>query len=238
MYDYAPHTTARGSLPNGDAGVTKTLGMMRELAREGSRDPEVRHQALWAVGAIAGHDHAGEARALFRYVRDNVTFRRDINGAETLQQPRYTLSIGAGDCDDKATLLAAMLGAIGIDSSFKVVAADRSSPRRFSHVYVLARLPNGATLALDPTYSNAQAGHEIENTRAAVVPALSYHNGMGLSPAVSKFPEPGTFDPSGPASPTLNTPIPEPDDTGARAQINWVVIGLAVLGAFLILRRK
>lgn len=152
----------RGNLAGGDLGVAQTLDIMRGLVHRGSRELEVRAAAIEAIRAsgVRPHDHEGETRALFRFVRDRIHFVNDVAGVETLQGPRATLSIGAGDCDDKATLLASLLGAVGIPSSFRVVAANRRSPGRFSHVYVVAHLGR-RNIPLDPTYSRTPPGWQI-----------------------------------------------------------------------------
>lgn len=109
---------------------------------------------------VRPHDHRGEAVALFRFVRDRIRFVNDPVGIETLRGPRATLELGGGDCDDKATLLASLLGAVGIPSSFRVVAADRATPHAFSHVYVVAHVA-GKDLPLDPTYPRTPPGWQL-----------------------------------------------------------------------------
>ena len=73
----------------------------------------------------------GEIASIGGYVRDNIRYVRDINQCETVQSPEVTLQIGAGDCDDKATLLAALLMAVGNDCRF--VACDQG--QGYSHVW-------------------------------------------------------------------------------------------------------
>jgi transglutaminase-like putative cysteine protease len=148
---------------------------MRSLASEGSRDVEVRDAAVAALRMYGAreHDHRSQLDALFRFVRDRIMFVNDMLGVEMLQGPRKTLAAGAGDCDDRATLLVALARAVGIpaDLRFKVVGADRSRPGRFSHVYVTARL-RGQTIAMDPTYRTNRLGTEyLFPSRAAEVPA-------------------------------------------------------------------
>jgi transglutaminase-like putative cysteine protease len=163
----------RGQLPPGVAGVTKTLALMRRMALEGSRDVEVREAAISAVrrAGVAAHDHRSELFALFQFVRDGIRFTRDIHGVETLQSPRYTLELGAGDCDDRATLLAALARSIGlpVELKFRVVAANPGAPGRFSHVYVTANM-GGRVIALDPTYPGNRPGFEPPNSRVGDFP--------------------------------------------------------------------
>lgn len=154
---------SRGPLPFGDRGVKKTLGLMRRLVHEGSRQVEVREAAIDVVrqAGVRPHDTLGELGALYRFVRDRVHFIGDIAGVETLQGPRYTLHAGAGDCDDRAVLLGALARSIGlpVDLKFRVIGADRRRPGRFSHVYAVARL-RGREIALDPTYDSSPMGFE------------------------------------------------------------------------------
>jgi len=135
---------------------------MRELAISGSKDLEVREAALDAVmqAGVAPHDKRGELLALFRFVRDRIRFTFDILGVETVQSPRYTLERGAGDCDDRATLLVALARAIGHPTTlrFRVIGTAQSRGR-FSHVYVVARI-DGRDVALDPTYPQTPIGFE------------------------------------------------------------------------------
>jgi transglutaminase-like putative cysteine protease len=107
------------------------------------------------------HDPAAQLGALFRFVRDRITFIGDVAGVETLQSPRYTLRVGAGDCDDRAILLAALARSIGVptDLKFRAIAANPRAPQQFSHVYVVARVGN-RDLPLDPTYHQAEPGYQ------------------------------------------------------------------------------
>lgn len=150
-----------GKLPSGDAGTTKTLAMMAQLAQAGALRREVRETAMDVVrsAGTAPHDHLGELAALFAFVRDQVRFIGDIAGVETLQAPNYTLHVMAGDCDDRAVLLVAMARSIGIPASlrFRVIGANPRQPGAFSHVYVVANM-NGKDVALDPTYASSRMG--------------------------------------------------------------------------------
>ncbi len=144
------------------------------MAQEGAKDQLVRETAINVVrDAAREHDPISQLAALFRYVRDHVMFIGDVAGVETLQSPRYTLHVMAGDCDDRAILLAALLRAIGIgaDLSFKVIAANPAQPGAFSHVYVVARV-GGQAIPLDPTYHSNAIGYEFPGAlRSSEAPA-------------------------------------------------------------------
>ena len=146
-----------GTLPAGDQGTQATLSLMRKLVDgpNGAMNLVVREAAINLVRQVGDIEHnaLGQLQAIYYFVRDRIMFVGDVAGVETLQSPRYTLHVKAGDCDDRATLMAALARAIGIPAelSFRVVAANPSAPRAFSHVFVMARI-NGRNYALDPTY--------------------------------------------------------------------------------------
>jgi transglutaminase-like putative cysteine protease len=153
------------ALPSGDAGVAKTLVNMQRLADSGSRDPAVRAAVVNALrtSAAAAHNLYAQTVAWFTFVRDWVYFVNDPTGTEYLQSPAVTLQIMSGDCDDRATLLAAGLRSIGVPAQFKAVAADPTRPGTFSHVYVVARVPGPRGMVdvpLDPTYPDNSPGTE------------------------------------------------------------------------------
>lgn len=124
-------------IPDGVAGTVTTLNVMRKLARTGRLTPLVRATVLEAVGGLDQKDFSGEVRALHQYVRDRIRYVRDPIGAELVQTPEATIRLGAGDCDDKSTLLASMLASIGVPPRFVAVGMR---PGSYSHVYVEARL--------------------------------------------------------------------------------------------------
>jgi transglutaminase-like putative cysteine protease len=160
-------------LPPGDAGIFKTLALMRRLSDEGSRMLEVRETAIDVVrsAGVDPHDLLGATAALFRFVRDRIYFVLDPVGVQFLQSPRYTLSRRAGNCAQKASLLAAMLKSLGIPASFRAIGASKRYPGSFSHVYVSARVGNDS-IPLDPTYGNNSLGWQFPNpSRYAEVPA-------------------------------------------------------------------
>ena len=150
----------RTTIPGGRAGTIATLRAMRGLAHEGARDMAVREAAIAILNraGVRGHDFPGEVRALYNHVRDRVRFTRDIAGVETLQAPRYTLRMGFGDCDDKATALAALLGSIGHRSGI-VFRAIGTSPTGYSHVYPVVRV-DGRDVPMDATYTGTPLGWE------------------------------------------------------------------------------
>lgn len=123
-----------GSLPPDAAGTNATLKLMVKLVRQYKRDPMIRDTAIQLTAHLRPRDWVGQARALYEYVRDRIRYTRDVSGVETLQTPPVTMELEAGDCDDKSTLLAALLESIGHPTRF--VATGYRMLGSFSHVYI------------------------------------------------------------------------------------------------------
>lgn len=149
------------SLPSGDTGIKKTVANMQAMTEQAAHDPRVRSAVILALNmkGIASHHLPAQTEAWFEYIRDQIRFINDPVGVEWLQAPWYTLAVGAGDCDDRAMLLAAGLRSMGIPARFKIVAADPRRPQSFSHVYVVANVA-GREVSLDPTYPDNVMGDE------------------------------------------------------------------------------
>lgn len=130
-----PRTITRAQLqgiPEGDAGAVATLERMRDLVQQALRDPvqQIRELAMRVVGHA---DYKDQARALQAWVQTNIRYIRDPPDFELVQTPGKTLEYRAGDCDDQATLLAALLHSVGHPARF---AALGFNGRPFSHVMV------------------------------------------------------------------------------------------------------
>lgn len=127
---------------------------MAQLAQKGLRDQRIRNLAvaLTTDGFLNGtglkqKDFTGEAERLHAFVRDQIRYVRDTDGVELVHDPAITLQIGAGDCDDKAILLASLLGSIGHPTRFIAVAFE---PELYSHVWLQDYL-DGRWVDLEPT---------------------------------------------------------------------------------------
>jgi transglutaminase-like putative cysteine protease len=140
-----------------------TLEHMRRLAIEGSKDLAVRQAAVTALDRAYAPDHdpGAAVSAIYEYVRA-LRFIADPVRTQAIQSPRATLFLRAGNCAQRATLLAAMLLSIGIPAhlTFRVIAANPRFTHQFSHVYLVMAPVSGQRLALDPTYSTNPLGYE------------------------------------------------------------------------------
>jgi transglutaminase-like putative cysteine protease len=122
-------------LPDGPQGIRETLKIMRDWVRAFKADPIIRDKAVNLIMYVGRNDYFGKAAAIYDFVKSNVTYVPDPNGIEMVHWPTQTLSQGAGDCDDQATLVAALMESIGIPTRFAAVGFE---PGQFSHVYAEA----------------------------------------------------------------------------------------------------
>lgn len=143
-----PLTVSAVPLAFGSAGTAQTMRAMRELIEQGKRHPEIIRAATAVIYTTPEKFEAGEACAVFDFVRDTVRYVRDVNGAETLAAPHITLARQLGDCDDQVTLLGAMLEAVGYPT--RLVVAAYQGPSLWEHVY-LQVWADGEWIACDPT---------------------------------------------------------------------------------------
>jgi hypothetical protein len=145
-------------LPSGDAGIYATLEHMRILARNAALQPLVRNTAARAVAGVSGFDGNMQARILQGFIEDHTQFLSDPAHAEMLIEPAsvvhqiLTQGIAQLDCDDVATLAAAMGLAIGLRARFVIVGFGSSPNAPFRHVWTeLADARRPRWLAVDPT---------------------------------------------------------------------------------------
>ncbi len=141
---YLPATPTLSTLqgiPDGPEGTIATLKIMRTFARNAIRDPSliIRQQAMNILHAagVAPRAYLQELQALQQWVRDSIHYVQDPEDVEMVQTPQKTLEFGSGDCDDEATLLAALLLSIGHPARFVAVGFDNEP---FSHVLVESKV--------------------------------------------------------------------------------------------------
>lgn len=128
------------SLPPGDAGTFATADAMRKVANENATDPVVRRVAIHITRGGPPRDLPRQIAAIRSFLTRRVNFIDDPQTAELVQDPAWLLldiereGVTYGDCDDVATLGAALGQAIGIPARF-VLAAFGESDAPFSHVW-------------------------------------------------------------------------------------------------------
>jgi len=138
--DSATPTTARlQGIPDNDSGTFQTLRIMRNFVHSAIRAPDqvVRGAVIKILSGVVPRDWSGEIRALHAFVRDQIRYMMDPEDIELVQTCEKTLELRTGDCDDKSTLLAAMLKTAGHPARFAAVGLNGEG---FSHVLVQTRI--------------------------------------------------------------------------------------------------
>jgi transglutaminase-like putative cysteine protease len=139
-------------VPSGNRGTLATAGIIARLIRNGAKDFRVRQKAIeiFRVAGVAPKDRFGEIRSLFEWVRRNIRYTRDIFRVELLHTARRMLELRAGDCDDMAILLGAMLMSTGHPVRLVLAGFRKNKPHSYSHIYLEVNL-GGNWIALDAT---------------------------------------------------------------------------------------
>jgi hypothetical protein len=137
---------------------------MRAEALKGKKSLVVRRVVEEVCAGLAEGDYAGELLAIYYWVTQNIRYMRDIDNVELLKSPDNLLKTRSGDCDDIATLLAAMFMAAGNPVQFAIVAFNNSMRPAYSHVFVEAITPHGPVL-FDPVANRIQ-GEMVSNIKA------------------------------------------------------------------------
>lgn len=140
---------------------------MRDAVRASVRNPAmvIRNTAIEITRGCAGRDFRCEMESIYEWVRDNIRFVRDIHGVETVATPERTLELGVADCDDSATLMSALLEAVGHPTRFVAVGFY---PGEFSHVFTETRLGD-RWIPLEATVPGAHIGWYPPHVRARMV---------------------------------------------------------------------
>jgi transglutaminase-like putative cysteine protease len=126
---------------------------MQRLALMDQDNPAMRQLAEQIVSGITQKDYTSEYAAILNWVRANIRYVRDPVTIEQVKTPRATVETGSGDCDDMATLIAALVGHLGGRSRFSAGAFARGPSGRpvLAHVWAEAFDPSsGAWVVLDP----------------------------------------------------------------------------------------
>jgi hypothetical protein len=168
-----PTTTAQTHIKSGDAGNWQTVGHMRRLARAGSSHPLVRQTAVFCMRDVSHLDATGMIGGIKQYL-SSIPFANDPFDDELLYEPAviirdHAAGLARVDCDDIATLGAALARSVGLRTAFVLSAfLDKSAP--FAHVYTVASSPyRDDWIALDTTRP-AQVRGEIPVTRSVMIP--------------------------------------------------------------------
>lgn len=162
-------------LGTGDALTRATLEQMNRLVAASIRNGDFVRRAVDVVGDTDGRNAGALASRIRAWMGAHLQFIRDpaVDG-DVLRSPDYVMEdvrirgIARVDCDDAATLGAALGRSVGLDARFVVVGfGSRSAP--FSHVWAEVLTERGWT-DLDTTAPPGLRAR-IPVTRRAYAPA-------------------------------------------------------------------
>lgn len=109
-----------------------TIAAMTRLSQSAKKDLGIIQLARKRCAQLEPGDYNSEIVAVYRWVCRNIRYVRDINNVEFVMSPQKIVEARAGDCDDMACLLSALLQAIGNECRFVVVGFESKQP---SHVF-------------------------------------------------------------------------------------------------------
>lgn len=141
----------------------RTIEKMYELTELAKHSREIQDEARKVVRHCPWKDYKCFGEELLKHVKRKISYVKDPIGIERLQDPRYTLDIATGDCDDFSILLGALASSVGLDYEFVTIKA-RKDPRtgklkdEWSHVFVAIKLPDGKWYAADAIVAGSKFG--------------------------------------------------------------------------------
>ena len=133
-------------IADGDMGIAQTVTAMIALAHDPETTQEIRDMSLWIINNAGAKSDMDKARSIYEWMSTRVAYNRDPVYREFVQPPINLLKLSfegypnqrshqsAGDCDDHATAIAALLSAAGFLTRF-VVTAETPSSGVWSHIY-------------------------------------------------------------------------------------------------------
>lgn len=143
-------------LSAGERGTDETLAVIQQFVKTSLLDPSIKDLAVRIVrsSGVNTRDLVRSSKAIYDWIRKNVSYVRDPVGVEVVQSPKVTLEKKYGDCDDHSTLLASLVSSLGIPVRFKVVGPDKN---HFSHIFPEVQI-RGRWFAADTTSLSRRFG--------------------------------------------------------------------------------
>ena len=147
-----PPKISLGHIPAGWLGTQKTVEHVQALIRAGAKDFYVRQKAIDVLleKQVKPKDYLAEIKALFEWVQRHIRYTKDTVQVEVLHSAKRMLELRAGDCDDMAILLGAMLEAIGHPVRLALSGPNPLRQDLFTHIY-LEVFHKGRWIPLDAT---------------------------------------------------------------------------------------
>lgn len=179
----------------GEAGIDQTVDIMAQHVAAALRRPTIRLKAVEIVTAAGASSKTptNAAQAIYSWVKNNIRYVHDPVNVETIQDPDVTLQLKAGDCDDQAALVSALMNAIGIETRYRVIGAGD-----MLHIYPEIFV-NNQWIGVDTTITGQfgtkphgtyqkfynSAGRTIPTERRESMRTQALHASLGIAPVVA-----------------------------------------------------
>lgn len=169
---------------NSDKSVSDTVAMMARHANAACNSPQV-NQAVKDSGARGLEFDREKLASVFAYIKMRVRFVEDDSqlaalfqvpsSKELLITPPVLLSMISpkGDCDDFSMLCCSMLMNLGVQCNFVTVAADRTCPEQYTHVYCMAVTGEGLNVPMDCSHGKYAGWEASPVFRKQIWPVLN-----------------------------------------------------------------
>lgn len=140
-----------------------------------------------AASCLRGNTNRETLMNVWRFVRNNVTYRTDSPGLEKVKSPGVLFhQVGKGDCKSFSISIAAILRALGFSSVRYRFVGFKNRPGEYTHVYIVVK-SGGRDVILDSTISrfDYEVPYKIHKDIAATGSrSQSAIAGVGYRPAV------------------------------------------------------
>ena len=134
--------------------IPDTVGHMAKFAKDGAKNLDIRGLVERICIDLEPGDYSSEVLSLYYWVCKNIRYIRDIDNVEFLKTPEMILKTRTGDCDDIATLLAAMLISAGNICRFAINDMSphgKTDKPMYSHVFCQVYIPESRSwITVDP----------------------------------------------------------------------------------------
>lgn len=166
--------------------ITKTIRLIGQAIKDGSKHLPIRNHAAALATQAGPRDYLGQLSKIYdqfvrrdwRYVRDPLGSEMVVTSPDALYNlvigggagaPGIGLGKGAGDCDDAAAALGALLRSIGFPVRLGVTAPPGAlAGNTFTHVFTQASVPGVGWLTVDPVpWPKRNLGYMPDHSRIA-----------------------------------------------------------------------
>ena len=165
-----------------DIETAQTISYMDELAAADADDPQVTaafYDALSDAGITTAAEPLQIAQAVFWWLKRNVRLVPTPGTSplvdQTLISPSAVLAMPEpiGDCPQFSMLAAAMFRVACMNSLFVTIAAERSFPEQWSHIYNTVEVSPGRFLPFDSSHGPEPGAEYARPFKRRVWPRLS-----------------------------------------------------------------